>query len=174
MGLGSGAVLTFPAIVFLLQVPLDTPGKAGGIYSSCESGSVALTVAVGMNHKRAHRVVATLSAHKPIVPTTLFVYGDFVQEFPETVMSWAEHFSIGIRENGHNPPGHLELMPGQWVRVGLISAMLRLEEIGIAASYYLPTVVENIVPTIRREAKTRGLRVVKPAVEYPARKGEEN
>ena len=144
------------------------------MYSQCESGSVALAVAVGMNHKRAHRVVSALAAHKPLVPTTLFVYGDFAQAFPETVKSWAERFDIGVREDGHYPPGHLELMPGQWVRVGLISAMLRLEEIGIAASYYLPTVVENIVPTIRREAKRRGLRVVKPAVKYPARKGEEN
>ncbi|XP_038078578.1 uncharacterized protein LOC119745942 [Patiria miniata] len=154
-----------------IKVPSDTPGKPGEIYSSCESGSVALTVAIGMNFKRAHRVVATLVAHKPLVPTTLFVYGDFVQVFPETVKSWAQHFNIAIREDGYNPPGHLELMPGHWVRMGLISSILRLEEIGITTSYYLPSVVRDIIPTIKAEAAARGLRIIKPVVEFPAKNG---
>ncbi|XP_022107635.1 uncharacterized protein LOC110988447 isoform X2 [Acanthaster planci] len=151
-----------------VKVPPDTPGRPGEIYSNCQSGSVAVTVAVGMNFKRAHRVVATLLAHKPLVPTTLFVYGDFVQVFPETVKSWAKHFNIGIREDGHNPPGHLELMPGHWVRMGLISSILRLEEIGITASYYLPTVEKDIGVTIKTMAEARGLRIIRPAVEFPA------
>ena len=142
------------------------------IYSSCEQGSVALVVAIGMNHKRAHRVVSALAAHKPLVPTTLFVYGDFAQAFPETVKSWADHFNIGVREDGHYPPGHLELMPGNWVQMGLMSAILRLEEIGITVSYYLPTVVRKIGTVIKEEAKKRGLRVVQPAVEFPARNGK--
>ncbi|XP_038078579.1 uncharacterized protein LOC119745944 [Patiria miniata] len=154
-----------------VKVSADTPGKPGEIYSSCESGSVAVTVAVGMNFKRAHRVVATLAAHKPLVPTTLFVYGDFVHIFPETVKSWAQHFNIAIREDGYNPPGHLELMSGHWVRMGLISSILRLEEIGITTSYYLPSVVRDIIPTIKTEAAARGLRIIKPVVEFPARNG---
>ena len=142
------------------------------IYSSCEQGSVALVVAIGMNHKRAHRVVSALAAHKPLVPTTLFVYGDFAQAFPETVKSWADHFNIGVREDGPNPQSYTEQMPSNLFRVGLMSAILRLEEVGITASYYLPTVDGNVGPVIRRQARKRGLRVVKPAVEFPARKGE--
>ena len=125
-----------------------------------------------MNYQRAHRVVATLAAYKSPLPITLFVYGDFAKTFPETVKSWAKHFKIGIRGDGHNPPGHLELMPGNWIRMGLISAILRLGELGITPSYYLPTVQDNISETIKKEAKGRGLRIVRPAVEFPSKIGK--
>ncbi|XP_038050935.1 uncharacterized protein LOC119724099 [Patiria miniata] len=154
-----------------IKVPAGTPGEAGKVYTNCASGSVTLTVAVGMNYKRARRVVETLAAHKYNVPITLFVYGDFVQRNSEAVKTWSEHFNIGIREDGHNPPGHLELMPGAWVRMGLISSILRLEEIGITASYYLPTVQGDASTTILDEAKNRGLRVIKPVAEFPAKQG---
>ncbi|XP_038050933.1 uncharacterized protein LOC119724098 isoform X2 [Patiria miniata] len=154
-----------------IKVLDGTPGKAGKVYTNCASGSVALTVAVGMNYKRARRVVETLAAHKYKVPITLFVYGDFVQRNSEAVKTWSEHFNIGIREDGHNPPGHLELMPGAWVRMGLISSILRLEKIGITASYYLPTVQGDASTTILGEAKSRGLRVIKPVAEFPAKQG---
>ena len=153
-------------------MPPEKPGEAGKVYSNCASGSVALTVAVGMNYKRARRVVETLAAHRLKIPVTLFVYGDFVQMHPEAVRAWAGDFDIAIREDGHNPPGHLELMPDNWIRMGLISAILRLEEIGVAASYYLPTVHVGVTQTILGEAKKRGLRVVKAAVEFPAKAGK--
>ncbi|XP_022089500.1 uncharacterized protein LOC110978657 [Acanthaster planci] len=154
-----------------VKVPPQISGEAGKIYSNCASGSVALTVAVGMNYKRARRVVETLAAHRLKVPVTLFVYGDFVQMNPEAVKAWAKDFDIGLREDGHNPPGHLELMPDNWIRMGLISAILRLEEIGVTASYYLPTVSGEVTKTILGEAKKRGLRVVKAAVDFPAKAG---
>ncbi|XP_071801675.1 uncharacterized protein [Asterias amurensis] len=154
-----------------VNVPQDTPGVDGAIYSNCEKGSISLVVAVGMNYKRANRVVATLAAYRIPLPITLFVYGDFAQTFPETVKSWAKHFTIGIREDGHNPPGHIDLMPGNWIRMALISASRRLEELGLKASYYLPTVEGSVSKAISNEAKGRGLRIVKPAVEFPAAKG---
>ncbi|XP_022096709.1 uncharacterized protein LOC110982537 [Acanthaster planci] len=153
-----------------VKVPFNTPGGAGKIYSRCASGSVAVVVAVGMNYKRAHAVVSTLAAHKPRVPTTLFVFGDFAQLYPEAVKSWAEHFNIGIREDGPLPPGHLELMRSEWIRLELISAILRLEEIGMVSSYYLPT-VEDINLKMIRQAATRGLRIVQPVARLPGLKG---
>ncbi|XP_038077321.1 uncharacterized protein LOC119745168 [Patiria miniata] len=154
-----------------VKVPFNAPGRSGLIYSSCASGSVAVVVAVGMNYKRAHAVVSTLAAHKPLVPTTLFVYGDFAQLYPEAVRSWAQHFNIGIREDGPQPPGHLEQMPSEWVRLGLMSTILRLEEIGIVSSYYLPSTEDKISPRMIRQIANRGLRIVQPAVQFPGKKG---
>ncbi|XP_038076929.1 uncharacterized protein LOC119744837 [Patiria miniata] len=157
--------------IHTVKVPAGTPGTAGQIYSRCKEGQVALVVAVGMNLKRAHKVVATLAGYQPALPITLFLYGDFVEQHPETVKAWSERFQIGIREDGPSPPGHLELMPWEWHRMGLVSAILRLEEIGISTAYYLPTVQGTIDAKFSTTAGSRGLRVIQPSVEFPAKSG---
>ncbi|XP_033635769.1 uncharacterized protein LOC117296813 [Asterias rubens] len=153
------------------KVPADTPGAAGVTYTTCESNRIALVVAIGMNLKRAHKVVSTLAGYRLALPVTLFVYGDFVQQNPEVVKNWGTKFQIGIREDGHNPVGHLEMMPWEWVRMGLVSAILRLGEIGISTGYYMPSVQGTIDAKFNTAAKARGLRVIKPAVEFPAKSG---
>ncbi|XP_038047898.1 uncharacterized protein LOC119721995 [Patiria miniata] len=71
------------------EIPLNTPGTAGNIYSLCQRGSVSLAVAIGMNHKRAHTVISSLQAYPTWLPLTLFIYGDFMEQFQDTVMALA-------------------------------------------------------------------------------------
>ncbi|XP_022107633.1 uncharacterized protein LOC110988446 isoform X2 [Acanthaster planci] len=159
--------------IHTVKVPADTPGTAGQIYSNCHDNQVAVIVAVGMNLKRAHKVVATLVGYRLALPITLFLYGDFVEQHPEVVKAWAGHFQIGIREDGPSPPGHLELMPWEWLRMGLVSAILQLEELGVAAAYYLPSVQgqDSLDSKFTNTASARGLRVIRPTVEFPAKSG---
>ncbi|XP_035698965.1 uncharacterized protein LOC118431764 isoform X1 [Branchiostoma floridae] len=144
-------------------------GSPGTVYSSCSappSGTprLALAVLVGMNVKAAHKLVQTIAAHSSRMPVTLFLYGDFVETFPELVTEWAKTFTIGMRENQPFPLGHFTMQASPWIRTGLVSAIQRLSEVDIQTAYYLP---ENVTDTVINEAKSRGLRIIQPTARFP-------
>lgn len=121
-----------------------------------------------MNAKRARVLVGIIAAYKPSIPVTLFVHGDFAELFPDDVKQWSKTFDIGMREDGHFPPGHFEKLPGNWVRESLVSAELRLQDIGIQPSYYLPTSPTHVISD---EARKRGFRVINSTYEFPPKRG---
>eukprot|EP00058_Branchiostoma_floridae_P021379 XP_002606869.1 hypothetical protein BRAFLDRAFT_126345 [Branchiostoma floridae] len=125
---------------------------------------LALTVLVGMNVKAAHKLVETIAAHSSRMPVTLFLYGDFVETFPELVTEWAKTFTIGMRENQPFPLGHFTMQASPWIGTGLVSAIQRLSEVDIQTAYYLP---ENVTETVINEAKSRGLRIIQPTARFP-------
>ncbi|XP_078656716.1 uncharacterized protein LOC144902934 [Branchiostoma floridae x Branchiostoma belcheri] len=144
-------------------------GSPGTVYSQCLaplSGSprLALAVLVGMNAKAAHKLVQTIAAHTSRMPVTLFLYGDFVETFPELVTEWAKTFTIGMRENQPLPLGHFRLQSSQWIRMALVSAIQRLSEVGLQTAYYSP---ENVTDTVTKDAKARGLRIIQPTARFP-------
>ncbi|XP_066299327.1 uncharacterized protein [Branchiostoma lanceolatum] len=144
-------------------------GSPGTVYSNCSaplSGAprLALAVLVGMNAKAAHKLVETIAAHSSRMPVTLFLYGDFVETFPELVTAWAKTFTIGMRERQPFPLGHFTLQQPRWIRAGLVSAIQRLREVGLQTAYYLP---ENVTDTVISEAKSRGLRIIQPTARFP-------
>ncbi|XP_066287473.1 uncharacterized protein [Branchiostoma lanceolatum] len=154
----------FDAIQVL--VPANVPGSPGAVISSCSGGDKSVTVAVqvGMNGKAAFKLVETIAAHGSNLPATLFVYGDFVEAYPNLVSDWAKRFTIGIRESQPFPPGHFAMMGSSWVRMSLVSALLRHREIGLQPSYYLPDVITD---RVRDVARGRGLRIVQPTARFP-------
>ncbi|XP_033628947.1 uncharacterized protein LOC117291402 [Asterias rubens] len=155
------------------EVPHNTPGKAGEVYSTCREDFVSLVVAIGMNHKRANKVVSTLRAYPVKLPITLFVHGDFVDQFPGTVKAWSGRFQIGIREDGHYSKRYLDTMPSALIGRSLVSSILRLRELGLKTAYYWPAVNGSVLNKFRAKAKDRGLRVVIPSVEFPDNMGAE-
>ncbi|XP_038047892.1 uncharacterized protein LOC119721988 [Patiria miniata] len=153
------------------EIPLNTPGTAGEIYSLCQPGSVSLAVAIGMNHKRAHKVISTLQAYPTRLPLTLFVYGDFVEQFPDTVMAWARRYRLGIREDGDYPKAYLETMPKNLIRRSLVSSLMRLQELDLKTALYWPAINGSSLSKFKLLAKTRGLRIIQPTVEFPGKLG---
>ncbi|XP_078605517.1 uncharacterized protein LOC144878607 [Branchiostoma floridae x Branchiostoma japonicum] len=144
-------------------------GSPGTVYSSCSaplSGAprLALAVLVGMNVKAAHKLVQTIAAHSSRMPVTLFLYGDFVETFPELVTEWAKTFTIGMRESQPFPLGHFTLQAPSWIRLGLVSTMQRLSEVDLQTAYYLP---ENVTDAVVTQAKSRGLRIIQPTARFP-------
>ncbi|XP_078663428.1 uncharacterized protein LOC144906735 isoform X2 [Branchiostoma floridae x Branchiostoma belcheri] len=144
-------------------------GSAGTVYSGCTappSGAPRLTLAVlvGMNAKAAHKLVETIAAHSSRMPVTLFLYGDFVETFPELVTEWAKTFTIGMREGQPFPLGHFTLQAQSWIRMGLVSTIQRLSEVDLQTPYYLP---EHVTDAVKSEAKYRGLRIIQPTASFP-------
>eukprot|EP00058_Branchiostoma_floridae_P021378 XP_002606868.1 hypothetical protein BRAFLDRAFT_91637 [Branchiostoma floridae] len=119
---------------------------------------------VGMNVKAAHKLVETIAAHSSRMPVTLFLYGDFVETFPELVTEWAKTFTIGMRESQPFPLGQFTMQASPWIRTGLVSAIERLREVDIQTAYYLP---EKVTDTVRNEAKSLGLRIIQPTARFP-------
>ncbi|CAH1264753.1 Hypp3054 [Branchiostoma lanceolatum] len=155
------------------QVPIDTPGEPGSLYSSCsvspsQTPRLTLAVQVGMNAKAARKLVATMAAHPGNIPLSLFVYGDFVELFPDLVRDWARNFTIGMRENQPFPLGHFILQKYRWIRYSLVSAIERHRDAGLHPAYYLP---DNVTDTIIQASKSRGLRLVQPTARFPPTEG---
>ncbi|XP_066283493.1 uncharacterized protein [Branchiostoma lanceolatum] len=155
------------------QVPIDTPGEPGSVYSSCpvspsQTPRLTLAVQVGMNAKAARKLVATMAAHPGSIPLTLFVYGDFVELFPDLVRDWARNFTIGMRENQPFPLGHFILQKYRWIRYSLVSSIERHRDAGLHPAYYLP---DNVTDTIIQASKSRGLRLVQPMARFPPTEG---
>ncbi|XP_033125283.1 uncharacterized protein LOC117123469 [Anneissia japonica] len=152
-----------------IKVPPGTSGKPGVVYSICTAGDkrqkVAIAIEVGMNRKLAEKVIATVMAYKPEIPVTLFVYGDFVEEYPSLVESWASRFEIGIRGNHPYPHGHAEMIMGNWIKEAGISAELRLEEIGVVTRFYMPPC--DVTDIIRGQGRHREWRIIKPSSSFP-------
>ncbi|XP_072046932.1 uncharacterized protein [Amphiura filiformis] len=153
-----------------IKVPSNTPGHSGAIYSSCGTTAkkLAISIAIGMNLKRASKIVSILEAYRVKMPVMLFVYGDFAELYPEKIKAWANRFDIGMREDGPYPPGHFELYLDLWVREALVSAELRLQEIDIQPAFYL---CHDARANIVKAAKSRGFRIIKPAADFPPREG---
>ncbi|XP_072023999.1 uncharacterized protein [Amphiura filiformis] len=153
-----------------VKVPRTEPGRSGNTYSFCgkTTNKLALTIGVGMNAKRARKIIAILASYPIKIPVMLFVYGDFAELFPHDVKRWANRFDIGMREDGYYPSGHFEMLDLNLVMESLVSAELRLQEIGIQPMHYLPM---DWTPEHLREAWRRGLRVITPAVEFPPKQG---
>ena len=155
-----------------MQVPVETPGIAGGVYLRCSTDmKLAITVAIGMNLKRAEKIVRMIQGYSVKLPVTLFVYGDFVETFPSVVKTWATRFDVQMREDGPYPLEQFSMLKSYWTRESIVSAELRLREIGIQPSYYfLP--VNNKSPDIIDAAKRRGFRMITPNVMFPPTGGE--
>ncbi|XP_072020740.1 uncharacterized protein [Amphiura filiformis] len=153
-----------------IKVPSNTPGSAGANYSTCGTTAkkLAISIAIGMNLKRASKIVSILEAYRVKMPVMLFVYGDFAELYPDIVKAWANRFDIGMREDGPHPPGHFELYRDPWVREALVSTELRLQELDIQPAFYL---CHNSTSNIVKAASSRGLRIIKPAADFPPREG---
>ncbi|XP_066299058.1 uncharacterized protein [Branchiostoma lanceolatum] len=153
-----------------IQIPVaaNVPGSPGTVISGCLPAGgvkrVTVAVQVGMNGKAAFKLVETIAAHSSNLAATLFVYGDFVEAYPSLVSNWAKRFTIGIRESQPFPHGHFTMMGPSWMRMSLVSALLRHREIGLQPSYYLPDVITD---RVRDVAGGRGLRIVQPTVRFP-------
>ncbi|XP_078685706.1 uncharacterized protein LOC144918652 [Branchiostoma floridae x Branchiostoma belcheri] len=156
-----------------IDVPADTPGAAGVVYSNCSPSPdgparLALTVQVGMNRKAAHKLVETIRAHPSNMPVTLFVYGDFVQDFPDLITKWADIYTIGIREAGPFPADHWVLQNPDVMRMSLVSAVQRMKEVGLRPAYYYP---DGLSQRVQDTAKNRGLRIIQPTTKFPPNLG---
>ncbi|XP_078700039.1 uncharacterized protein LOC144926876 [Branchiostoma floridae x Branchiostoma belcheri] len=152
-----------------VDISEDTPGAAGGVYSNCTRSPggparLALTVKVGMNRKAAHKLVETIRAHHSNMPVTLFVYGDFVQEYPDLVTQWAQRYTIGMRENAPFPEDRWDLQNTNVVRMGMISAVQRMREAGLQPAYFYPS---SLSKQVKNEASRRGLRIIQSTTKFP-------
>ncbi|CAH1271031.1 Hypp4539 [Branchiostoma lanceolatum] len=170
------------ACILLAEIPDDTPGAAGVVYSNCSRSPdgparLALTVQVGMNRKAAYKLVETIRAHSSNMPVTLFVYGDFVQDFLDLINKWADRYTIGIRERLQLDVQKIEcaLSSRLWVlqnanvmRMCLISAVQRMKEVGVRPVYYYP---DGLSTRVKDIAKNRGLRIIKPTTKFPPNLG---
>ncbi|XP_071959410.1 uncharacterized protein [Antedon mediterranea] len=152
-----------------IKVKPETRGKTGIVYRRCsaEDGKprVALTIEVGMTRKLAEKVVAAVMAYIPQIPITLFVYGDFVDEYPNLVRSWARRFEVGIRGNHPYPHGHVEMIMGNWAKEAGISAELRMQEIGLNMKFYMPPC--DVTDIILAQGRHRQWRIIKPIASFP-------
>ncbi|XP_066277434.1 uncharacterized protein [Branchiostoma lanceolatum] len=156
-----------------VDIPADTPGAAGVVYSNCSRSPggparLALTVQVGMNRKAAHKLVETIGAHLSNMPVTLFVYGDFAQDFPDLITEWAGRYTIGIRESAPMPTGHWVLQNANVMRMSLMSAVQRMKEVEVRPAYYYP---DGLSKRVQDTAKNRGLRIIQPTTKFPPNLG---
>ncbi|KAI8510667.1 hypothetical protein Bbelb_115830 [Branchiostoma belcheri] len=177
-------------------------GSPGTVYSGCTappSGAprLTLTVLVGMNAKAAHKLVETIAAHSSRMPVTLFLYGDFVDTFPELVTEWAKTFTIGMREaevwdcvsavrqqsrltahvwgklTGRMTGGQ----KGQPFPLGHFTLQAQswirmglVSTIQRLSEVDLQTAYylpEKVTDAVKSEAKSRGLRIIQPTARFP-------
>ena len=126
---------------------------------------------MSMNAKQAQKIVEIIQAYRKTIPLTLFVYGDFVELFPDVILSWNSNsnINIGIRGATQYPAGHLEHMGTNWVREGVVSSQLRLSELGISSSFYMPP---NRSGDIRKVAKAQGITIIRPSAAFPPFQGK--
>ncbi|XP_071947286.1 uncharacterized protein [Antedon mediterranea] len=148
------------------MIPETVVGSAGAIYTKCTKPMyTALVLKIGMSRKQAVKVISTLSSYRIVIPVTLFVYSEFVEEWPDLVKEWTKVYSIGLRGNHPYPTGHFEKMSQNWIREAVVSSEMRLHEHGIIPIYYLHT--------FRTDGKTnsvlkeRGFRIVKAKSSFP-------
>ncbi|XP_070549578.1 uncharacterized protein [Ptychodera flava] len=154
--------------VNLPKISDDTPGSVGQTINSCDvidgKTVVSVVIEVGMNAKRARKLIATIKAYPIDVPLTLFVYGDFAEEFPDLVKEWSTKYEIGIRCDGPMSNGHWEIQYSNAIRVSIVSAERRLSDIGLQAHYILPPGVNKVVSDVITKRK---LRLIQPRTTFP-------
>ena len=122
-----------------------------------------------MNAKRARKVIAILESYPVKIPIMLFIHGDFAELNGDDVRRWGNNFAIGVREDGHFPSGHFEMMDEQLIQKSLVSSEMRLQELGIQPDYYLPITNAEV---INDEARYRGFSVIKPIANFPSKEGK--
>ncbi|XP_070549594.1 uncharacterized protein [Ptychodera flava] len=152
------------------KVPSDTPGAMGSVIKGClpkadNKRVVSIVIQVGMNAKRARKLITTIEAYHIDVPLTLFVYGDFAEEHPDLVKEWSTKYEIGIRCDGPMSPGHWEIQYSNAIRLSIVSAERRLSDIGLQVRYILPPGVgdKTVIDIITK----RQLRLIQPTAEFP-------
>ncbi|XP_070549565.1 uncharacterized protein [Ptychodera flava] len=149
-------------------IPDDLLASDGQVFNSCRviygTTIVSVAIEVGMNAKRARKLISTISAYPMDVPLTLFVYGDFVEEFPDLVKQWSRRYEIGIRCDGPMSPGHWEIQYSKAIRLSIVSSERRLSDIGLQARYILPPGVNKVVSDVITKRK---LRLIQPTTTFP-------
>ncbi|XP_070546195.1 uncharacterized protein [Ptychodera flava] len=162
-------------IVNLPTIPDNTPGSEGQTINSCDvindKTVVSIVIEVGMNAKRARKLIATIEAYHIDVPLTLFVYGDFAEEFPDLVKEWSKRYEIGIRFDGPMSSGHWEIQYQNAIRFSIVSAERRLSDIGLQARYILPPGVNKVVSDVVTKRK---LRLIQPTTTFPPQAASAN
>ncbi|XP_070549562.1 uncharacterized protein [Ptychodera flava] len=146
----------------------DTPGSKGQTLDSCgvvdKMTTVSIVIEVGMNAKRARKLIATIAAYPIDVHLTLFIYGDFAEEHPDLVKEWSTKYEIGIRCDGPMSSGNWELQYSNAIRLSIVSAERRLSDIGLQAHYILPPGVNKVVSDVVTKRK---LRLIQPRTTFP-------
>ncbi|XP_006825531.2 uncharacterized protein LOC100369061 [Saccoglossus kowalevskii] len=155
-----------------ISISANTPGATQTILDQCipKHGHtmVSIVIEIGMNLKSAIRLVDTISAYRFNVPLTLFVYGDFVEMFPDLVIKWSKRFDINIRASGPLPRDHWEKQNKEVLRMSVTSAEQRMKDIWLTPAYILPPGLStNVLEVIFQ----RNLRLIVPSVSFPPTRG---
>ena len=121
---------------------------------------------MSMNAKQSQKIIAVIKAYRKPLPITLFVYGHFVEIFPDMVQSWnsVDNLDIDIRGATKYPTGHFEQMKANWVREGVVSSQLRLSELGITSRFYFP---DSTSEDIKAVAKSQGVTIIQSTATFP-------
>ncbi|XP_071941098.1 uncharacterized protein [Antedon mediterranea] len=150
-----------------IQIPALAVGKAGSTYKKCvKNNDLAIVITIGMCKKEAVKVMSTLASYKQKIPVTVFVYSEFAVQWPELVTSWAKVDDIGLRGTHQYPPGHFDRLQKAWVREAIVTAEMRLNEIGITPTYFLPDEFKE-KSALHTQLSTRAFRIVQPASQFP-------
>ena len=113
--------------------------------TTCESvnGQVKLAIAIGMNARRARRLVGTVLAHtvSKSINIGLFVYRDFVYDHPDLIQEWLEDPRLVLGIRGDSPKPHDYFMRYNYeseTNMMLISSMRQLlKDTGFNTDYFL-------------------------------------
>ncbi len=125
---------------------------------------------MSMDAKLSQKMMSVIKAYRKKLPITTFVYGDFIEVFPDIIQSWSnqDNIMLGIRESHQYPQGTLENMDVNWIREGVVSSKLRLSELNIASSFYFPSgTSENVIDV----AKSQRMTIIQPSASFPPRNG---
>ena len=83
-----------------------------------------------------------LSSDEINPPITLFLYAEFLNEYPEDVQRWSQHFEIASRGERHFIPGVYDTLRPNIRRKSLIHSRRLFELHGLPTHSYL-TQMEN-------------------------------
>ncbi|XP_077862250.1 uncharacterized protein LOC144343703 [Saccoglossus kowalevskii] len=155
-----------------ILIPENTPGARQTILDKCipKHGHtmVSVVIEIGMNLKTAIRLVDTISAYRFNVPLTLFVYGDFVEMFPDLVIKWSKRFEINIRASGPLSRNNWAEQNEDILRMSVTSTEQRMKEIGFTPAYILPP---GLSSNVRKVIFDRDLRLIQASVSFPPKTG---
>ncbi|XP_077990538.1 uncharacterized protein LOC144444861 [Glandiceps talaboti] len=156
-----------------LKIPPDTPGSLDGVHDKCntvgDEKKLAIIIEVGMNAKTARRLIGTITAYSKPIPLTMFLYGDFVQQNPDLVKEWSQRYDIEVRAGKHWPLEYWQLQNKNTLRMDIVSALVKFQEVGLSPAYILPSSVNNDVADV---IKKRNLRTINSTITFPPRTGD--
>ncbi|XP_002742081.1 uncharacterized protein LOC100372900 [Saccoglossus kowalevskii] len=155
-----------------IRIPSNAPGQIHTLNNQCvkkeEQSQVSIIIEVGMNAKTARLLIETIHAYEKHVPLTLFVFGDFVELYPELIIEWSKVYEIGIRGSSPLPRNLWALQNYGIQRLSVVSAEMKLRKLGITTAYIFPPEFGETVTLI---AKERSLRMINSTVTLPPRSG---